>query len=339
MTATTQQHDPRALEREAEGFRDAFTRIRERLAERIVGQPEVVRGALIALFAEGHVLLEGAPGLGKTLLVHTLAAAVGSRFARIQCTPDLMPADVLGTRILVDDEAGGRRMTFEPGPVFTEVLLADEVNRATPRTQSALLEAMQEGSVTLGGVARPLPDLFFVLATQNPIDMEGTYPLPEAQLDRFLFKLNVASPELAHLREIATRTTGDPLPAGDPVLRAQDVVRLRRLVRQVPLAPRAVELAARLVHATHPEADGQVPARLRRSVRYGASPRGVQAIVRAARVEALLDGRYVVGTDDVRAWALPALRHRLILSYEGEAEGVTQDALVRELLEAVGDPA
>ncbi|MCO5169564.1 MAG: MoxR family ATPase [Planctomycetes bacterium] len=333
----TQADEARALEREAERLRAAYQRIRERLAERIVGQPEVVRGALVALFAGGHVLLEGAPGLGKTLLVHTLAASVGARFQRVQCTPDLMPADVLGTRILVEDERGGRRLAFEPGPVFTEVLLADEVNRATPRTQSALLEAMQEGAVTVGGTRHALPDLFLVLATQNPIDMEGTYPLPEAQLDRFLFKLHVGAPDLSHLREIATRTTGSPPPALDPVLTTGDVLALRRLAEQVPLAPRAVELAARLVHATHPDR-GDAPPALRRGVRYGASPRGVQALVRAARVEALLDGRYVVSADDVRAWALPALRHRLILSYEAEAEGVTPDALVRALLEAVPDP-
>ncbi|MBX3472063.1 MAG: MoxR family ATPase [Planctomycetes bacterium] len=333
----TQADEARALEREAERLRAAYQRIRERLAERIVGQPEVVRGALVALLAGGHVLLEGAPGLGKTLLVHTLAASIGARFQRVQCTPDLMPADVLGTRILVEDERGGRRLSFEPGPIFTEVLLADEVNRATPRTQSALLEAMQEGAVTLGGARHPLPDLFLVLATQNPIDMEGTYPLPEAQLDRFLFKLHVGAPDLGQLREIATRTTGGPAPALDPVLATGDVLALRRLIERVPLAPRAVELAARLVHATHPDRPDAPPA-LRRGLRYGASPRGVQALVRAARVEALLDGRYVVAADDVRAWALPALRHRLILSYEAEAEGVTQDALVRTLLEAVPDP-
>ena len=330
--------DPRALEREAARFCATFEALRERLAQRIIGQPEVVRGALVALFAGGHVLLEGAPGLGKTLLVHTLAASIGARFQRVQCTPDLMPADVLGTRLLIEDESGGRRLVFEPGPVFTEVLLADEVNRATPRTQSSLLEAMQEGSVTLGGTRHPLPDLFFVLATQNPIDMEGTYPLPEAQLDRFLFKLQVTSPDLAHLREIATRTTGAAPPEGDPALAPGDVLGLRRLVEQVPLSPRAVETAARLVHATHPDRPDAPPA-LRRGLRYGASPRGVQALVRAARVEALLDGRYVVGPADVRAWALPALRHRLILSYEGEAEGVTQDSLVRTLLDVVGDPA
>ncbi len=334
----TEAPDPRALEREAARLRDAFHALRERLAERIVGQPEVVRGTLIALFAGGHVLLEGAPGLGKTLLVHTLAASIGARFQRVQCTPDLMPADVLGTRILVDAQGEGRRLVFEPGPVFTEVLLADEVNRATPRTQSALLEAMQESSVTIAGTRHALPDLFFVLATQNPIDMEGTYPLPEAQLDRFLFKLHVSAPDLQHLREIATRTTSAPPPAGDPVLATADVLALRRLAEQVPLAPRAVDLAARLVHATHPDRPDAPPA-LRRGLRYGASPRGVQALVRAARVEALLDGRYVVGADDVRAWALPALRHRLILSYEGEAEGVTHDDLVRALLEAVRDPA
>lgn len=326
-----------ALAEEAQAFRDAFGRIQRRVATLIVGQEEVVRGVLVALFAGGHVLLEGVPGLGKTLLVNTVARSVDASFQRIQCTPDLMPADVLGTRVVREEEGGGRSFAFERGPIFTEVLLADEVNRATPKTQSALLEAMQEGGVTVAGERRALPPMFFVLATQNPIDMEGTFPLPEAQLDRFLFKLLVRNPNLEELQKIAGTTTGEPSADPEPVLTTDDVLRFRRLVTQVPLSPPAERLAAQLVYASHPEREA-APATLKRFVRYGASPRGVQALVRAARVEALLDDRYVVDPADVRAWALPALRHRLLLSVEAEIEGVAADAMVEALQSAIPDP-
>ena len=333
---TTDRREADRLEADAAEFRAAFARLVEQCQRRIVGQAEVVRGVLVALFADGHVLLEGSPGLGKTLLVHTVAQAVGAEFKRVQCTPDLMPADVVGTRVLAEDADGRRVFAFEPGPVFAAVLLADELNRATPKTQSALLEAMQERAVTVAGERRPLPPEFFVLATQNPIDMEGTYPLPEAQLDRFLLKLHVGSPELEHLRRIARETTGAAPAPVEQVLSVEDVLRIRALACEVPLAPHAEALAAGLVYASHPERD-EAPARVRRCVRFGASPRGVQALVRAARVEALVDGRFVVAPEDVRAWALPALRHRLILNVEAELEGLSADDVVEELLASVPD--
>ena len=323
------------LAAEAKAFRGAFQAITEQVATRIIGQENVVRTVLFALFSGGHVLLEGVPGLGKTLLVQTVAQSIGAAFKRIQCTPDLMPADVLGTRIARVTDGGQREFFFEEGPIFADVVLADEINRATPKSQSAMLEAMQEGAVTIAGERRLLPDLFFVLATQNPIDMEGTYPLPEAQLDRFLFKVLVESPGVDDLREIARRTTGarpDPVEA---VLAPEDVLRFRRLLASVPLSPSAEQLAAELVHGSHPS---RGPERLRRFVRYGASPRGVQALVRAARAEALLDDRYVVDTADVRAWALPSLRHRLILGVEADLEEITADALLADLLAATPDP-
>jgi MoxR-like ATPase len=317
-----------------EAFRARFAALEAELSKRVIGQGDTVREVLIALFAGGHVLLEGVPGIGKTLLVRTLAEALDARFSRIQFTPDLMPADVLGTRVVLEDERGGRAFAFEPGPIFTNVLLADEINRATPKTQSALLEAMQERAVTSFGERRPLPDPFLVLATQNPIEMEGTYPLPEAQLDRFLVKLLVHAPELDELERIARATCG---PEPGPVSRvatAGDVVADRRLVREVPVPAHVERHAAELVLATHP-GRGSAPASIKKFVRYGASPRGVQALILTAKARALVAGRFAVSADDVRQAARAALRHRLILNFEGEAEGVATDTLTADVLAAV----
>jgi MoxR-like ATPase len=321
-----------------EAFRARFAALEAEIGRRIIGQSAVVRDVLIALFAGGHALLEGVPGIGKTLLVRTLADALDARFSRIQFTPDLMPADVIGTRVVAEDERGARAFGFEPGPIFANVLLADEINRATPKTQSALLEAMQERAVTSFGERRPLPDPFFVLATQNPIEMEGTYPLPEAQLDRFVVKLAVPSPELDELERIARATCG---PEPGPVSRvasAGDVVSDRKLVREVPVPPHVERYAAEVVLATHP-ARAAAPARVRRFVRYGSSPRGVQALVLASKARALIDGRFAASCEDVRASAKAALRHRLILNFDGEADGISGDELVDDVLAAVATPA
>ncbi len=314
-------------ERVAE-FRRGFAALEEELAKVVVGQRETVRGLLLALFAGGHVLLEGAPGLGKTLLVRTLGGATGLEFSRVQFTPDLMPADIVGTSLIVDD-GGTKRFEFQPGPIFTNILLADEINRATPKTQSALLEAMQERHATVGGVSRAVPDPFLVLATQNPLEMEGTYPLPEAQLDRFLLKLLVGYPSGEEMHTILDRTTA----AGDggvatEVASADGLRASQRLIREVPIVREVQEEAVRLVLATHPEEGSGA----RRFVRYGASPRGAQALVLCAKIEALLAGRFHVAREDIRAVALPALRHRIVMNFEGEAEGVAPDDVVREAL-------
>src|SRR5581483_11298636 len=301
-----------------------FLALEAQVQKQVIGQREVIRDVLVALFAGGHVLLEGVPGIGKTLLVRTLAEALDASFARVQFTPDLMPADVLGTRVVVEDEKTGKRaFVFEPGPIFAHVVLADEINRATPKTQSALLEAMQEHAVTTAGERRKLPEPFFVLATQNPIEMEGTYPLPEAQLDRFLAKVLVASPERADLEAIARATTGPRPPAVERVATAAQVTDAIALVREVPLAPHVEKHAVDLVLATQPARD-TAPESVRRYVRYGASPRGLQALVLGAKVRALAAGRFAATVEDVRAQAKTALRHRLILSFDGEADGVSQ---------------
>src|SRR5581483_10580797 len=300
----------------------------------IVGHDEIVDQVLVALFAGGHVLLEGVPGLGKTLLVRTLAGCLDLSFSRIQFTPDLMPADIIGTNIIVEDAEGRRHFQFERGPVFAHILLADEVNRATPKTQSALLEAMQEGNATVSGVAHRLPSPFFVLATQNPIEMEGTYPLPEAQLDRFLFKLRVRYPVLEQLNEIIDRTTSRHEQDVERVMSGDEVLGARELVREVPIATHVRDFASRLVMATHPQWE-DAPAVTRRYLRYGASPRAAQALVLGGKVRALRSGRFAVSVDDLKAIALPVLRHRVILNFEGEAEGIDADRLVQEVLDAV----
>jgi MoxR-like ATPase len=318
----------------AEDFTVIAQSIEAEVSKMIVGQKELIRQALITLLANGNALLEGVPGLGKTMLVRSLAQAVDCHFSRVQFTPDLMPADIVGTNIIVEDEEGRRHFQFEAGPVFANLVLADEINRATPKTQSAMLEAMQEHSVTVAKVTRPLPEPFFVLATQNPLEMEGTYPLPEAQLDRFFFKLDVAYPSVGELVEIADRTTGVEVPQPQPVADGEMIRAMQHLARGVPIAEHVTEAAARLVRATLPY-DPDAPDVVRRYVSYGSSPRGLQALILAGKIIALLDGRYNVATDDLKTVALPALRHRLILNFEAQAENVTADAIVREVVETV----
>jgi MoxR-like ATPase len=314
-------------------FIAAFDALRSEVEKVIVGHREIITHVLFGMFAGGHVLLEGVPGLGKTLLIKTLAEGLDLKFARIQFTPDLMPADIIGTNIIVEDNEGRRYFQFQQGPIFANILLADEINRATPKTQSALLEGMQEGAVTVGGVSRPLPAPFFVLATQNPIEMEGTYPLPEAQLDRFLFKLRVRYPALEELNAIVDRTTQARTTTIRVVMSGEAVLAYRELIREVPVASHVRDLASLIVMCTHPEWE-HAPEPARRFVRYGASPRGAQALILGAKVRALSEGRYNVSTEDVKALAAPALRHRIILNFEGEAEAVDVDALVGDIVES-----
>ena len=311
-----------------------FGALRSEIGRVIVGQQEIVEGTLLALMAGGHVLLEGVPGLGKTLLVRTLGETLGLDFARVQFTPDLMPADIVGTNIIVEDEKGEKMFRFQPGPVFTNLLLADEVNRATPKTQSALLEAMQEKQVTVSGSTYPLQGTFFVLATQNPLEMEGTYPLPEAQLDRFIYKLVINYPTRSDLIEVLRRTTVEDVAHAQNTLTPDELTQMQRLVRQVIIAPHVEELAADLLLKTHPEA-AEAPESVRKYVRYGASPRGAQAMVLTAKARALLAGRYNVSTADIVSVARPSLRHRIILNFEGEAEGMSTDSILDEVLESV----
>ncbi len=320
------------LEQEAGRFRDDFAALREQVARVIVGHDEAVHGVLLALFVGGHVLLEGVPGLGKTLLVRTLARALRLRFSRIQFTPDLMPADILGTRVVMEAPDGRRYFEFQPGPIFAQIVLADEINRATPKTQSALLEAMQEAAVTAGGERHELDQPFFVLATQNPIEQEGTYPLPEAQLDRFLFKLLVSYSSREELHIILNRTTRNVVPEVEPVLDAERILHYQRLVRDVLIAPPVQDYAVRLVLGTHPGSPYATD-RINRFVRWGASPRAAQALVLAGKVEALVQGRYNVSCADIRRVALPSLRHRVLLNFEAQAEGIQPDELLLDLLE------
>jgi MoxR-like ATPase len=317
-----------------EQYRQTATAIEQQLSKVIVGQRRLVHDMLVNLLAGGNGLLEGVPGLGKTILVKTLADVLACTFNRVQFTPDLMPADIIGTTVLATSESGERSFRFESGPVFTNMLLADEINRAAPRTQSALLEAMQEGNVTVAGVTYELPKPFFVLATQNPIEMEGTYPLPEAQLDRFLYKLQVPYPSEDELIEIARRTTGAVLPEVDRVASAQVLIAMQTLSKQVPIAEQVFRYVARLVNATRPDGDGAIDS-VRRHLRVGASPRGVQAIVWGAKVEALLDNRKAVAIEDVRKVVFPALRHRLLLNFEAQAEGINPDEIIAEVIKKV----
>ncbi|HEU4319086.1 MAG TPA: AAA family ATPase [Acidimicrobiia bacterium] len=307
------------------------------VGQRIAGQPELIRQTLVGLLAEGHVLLEGVPGLGKTELVKAFAEAIGLEFSRVQFTPDLMPADIVGTQVLEETESGHRRFEYQAGPVFTNLLLADEINRATPKTQAALLEAMQERHVTVAGETRNLPRPFLVLATQNPIELEGTYPLPEAQLDRFMFKVTVNAPTAEVLEEILRRTTTGSVP---DVPFAADVEVIGSMIKMTPLLPVAshlIQYVARIIEATHPGGDTASPP-IKRYVRWGSSPRGAQSIVLAAKAAALIDGRPHVTAEDIR-WAAPAaLRHRLVLGYEATAEGVRADALIDDLLHSVPEP-
>src|SRR5438270_14011834 len=317
-----------------ERFSEITLAIEKELGRFMVGQAELIRLTLIALIGGGHVLLEGVPGLGKTVLVRSLASVLDLDFARVQFTPDLMPADITGTHIVTEDDEGRRRFEFQPGPLFTNLLLADEINRATPKTQSALLEAMQERQVTVGDKTRPLPAPFFVLATQNPIELEGTYPLPEAQLDRFFFKLLVPFPDAEELAEIATRTTGSTTVELSPVAGRSELAQMKELSREVPIASHVMERAVALVLATHPDREG-APEEVKRFVRWGASPRGLQSLVLAARIRALLDGRFNVALEDVAAVAPAALRHRIFLNFEADAAGVGADTVVGAAVSAV----
>jgi MoxR-like ATPase len=299
----------------------------------IVGQRDVVRGVIICVLSGRHVLLEGVPGLGKTQLIRTLADVLDLHFSRIQFTPDLMPSDIVGTDILEETEEGRRAFRFQNGPIFANLVLADEINRATPKTQSALLEAMQERTVTVAGRNYKLQPPFFVLATQNPLEMEGTYPLPEAQLDRFMFKVNVAFPNVDDLMTIIERTTGADVPSARKVADGAQIIQMGQLALNTPIASHVSRYVAQLIVATHPE-DAGAPDVVRRYVRYGASPRGAQALIIGGKVNALLDGRFNVSFDDIKAVAPAALRHRLLLNFEGLAEGIDPDAIIAELLSA-----
>ncbi len=320
-------------EERVEAFVRGYERLQSEIHKVIVGHDEIVDQVLVCLFVGGHVLLEGVPGLGKTLLVRTLASCLDLTFSRIQFTPDLMPADIIGTNIIVEDAEGRRHFQFQRGPIFAHIVLADEVNRATPKTQSALLEGMQEGQVTVSGVGHRLPSPFFVLATQNPIEMEGTYPLPEAQLDRFLFKLKIRYPAIEELNQIIDRTTRAQEPSSEQVFTGEEAIAFRELVREVPIATHVRNFASLAVMATHPQWEG-APEITRKYLRYGASPRAAQALVLGGKVLALRSGRFNVAVEDLKAIALPALRHRIIFNFEGEAEGIDGDRLILEVLEA-----
>jgi MoxR-like ATPase len=311
-------------------FREHGERIESEVGKVIVGQTDVVRHVLVSILAGGHVLLEGVPGLGKTMLIRTLGEALDLKFSRIQFTPDLMPADILGTEILTDQD-GQRGFRFRPGPLFANLVLADEINRATPKTQSALLEAMQECSVTVAQQTYRLDEPFFVLATQNPLEMEGTYPLPEAQLDRFFFKVNVNLPDARDMVEILDRTTGRETASAAKAVSGAEIMQMRELARGVPIASHVKEYIASLVLATHPENSNASPL-VKKYVRYGVSPRGGQALVLGGKVTALLSGRYNVAFEDIHAIAPAALRHRLLLNFDGLAEGVKTDAVIHELI-------
>jgi len=315
-------------------FRTIFSALRDEVGKIIVGHESIVDNTLVAILAGGHVLLEGVPGLGKTLLVRTLGEVLDLSFSRIQFTPDLMPADILGTNLVMETPDGRRLFEFQKGPIFAHLILADEINRATPKTQSAMLEAMQEHSVTAGGALRRLTEPFFVLATQNPIDQEGTYPLPEAQLDRFFFKLLVGYPTAAELTEVINRTTETAKTELRRVVSREQLLEMQLLVREVPVASHVKDYAVRLVQATHPKTE-TCTAMVSQFLRFGSSPRGAQALILAGKVRALAQGRFNVSFDDLEAIALPALRHRLILNFEAEAEGVTTDHIIAQVLKDV----
>src|SRR5215211_2319632 len=318
----------------AEDFRARAMAIEAEIGQVIVGQRDLIRQTLVTLLGGGNVLLEGVPGLAKTTLVRTLADVIDCSFSRIQFTPDLMPADIVGTTLISEDETGRKAFRFEPGPIFANLVLADEINRATPKTQSALLEAMQEHTVTVAKTMHRLAHPFFVLATQNPLEMEGTYPLPEAQLDRFFFKVLVPFPSASDLIEIANRTTGARAPQTRKIANGALISEMQKLARSVPIASHVLAYAAQLITATHPEAKEAVPA-TRQYVRYGASPRGMQALILAGKIMALLDGRFNVAFADLKLAALPALRHRIILNFEAQAEGVVPDDIIRQIVESL----
>ncbi|MEJ2649413.1 MAG: MoxR family ATPase [Sedimentisphaerales bacterium] len=325
--------EDKKVEEQCKDFRKMFDSLRMEIGKVIVGHEDIVDNVLISIFCGGHVLLEGVPGLGKTLLVRTLSDVFSLEFRRIQFTPDLMPADIIGTNVVMEDTSTGRRrFEFQPGPIFGQIILADEINRATPKTQSAMLEAMQEHSVTSGGQVRKLPEPFIVLATQNPIEQEGTYPLPEAQLDRFFFKILVPYSNRMELGAIVDRTTTGFVPKAQNVIGKEDIIEAQDLVRHVVIAEHVQDFAIRLVLATHPQ--GEFAADItNRFIRFGSSPRGVQALVLSAKVRALLDERYHVSFSDISNSVLPTLRHRILLNFEGQAEGITTDEILSQILE------
>jgi MoxR-like ATPase len=338
ITTSEDIRTPAEVKEKCEHFRTTFKKLQDEIGKVIVGHREVVEGTLISLFAGGNILLEGVPGLGKTLLVRTLAQTLSLPFSRIQFTPDLMPSDVIGTNIVMEDpQTGRRKFEFQRGPIFAQVVLADEINRATPKTQSALLEAMQERSVTVAGVSYKLDKPFIVLATQNPIEQEGTYPLPEAQLDRFIFKITVGYSQLDDLLTVLDRTTGQAAPEALPVLDGRTILEMQNLVRGVIVAPHVKEYVARLAMSTHPGgpyAAGGEKGVTNKYVRCGSSPRGAQSLLLGGKVKALIEGRYHVSFADVRAIAAMALRHRLILNFEAEADRINPDDLVAKMIEA-----
>jgi MoxR-like ATPase len=330
----SQEINPKLVEQ----FGADYRRLAAEISKRIVGYGDIIDQLLTAMMAGGHVLLEGVPGLGKTLMVRTIAETMQLTFRRIQFTPDLMPADITGTNIIFDDEHGGRVFRFEAGPIFANLVLADEINRATPKTQSAVLESMQERSVTVGGTTHPLPQPFWLLATQNPIEMEGTYPLPEAQVDRFFFKVDVKPQGEEEMIGIVDRTTGDEEATVEPVLNTNEIAAMQTLVRQVMAAEFVQRYAARIALGTHPDHQNATDM-TRQFVRYGVSPRGVQTLILAGKVRALLAGRFNLSCEDVRSVARPALRHRIIRNFEAEAEGVSSDAVLEHVLHTVAEPA
>lgn len=325
------------VDQRIEQFQNNFRLVRDEVGRIIVGNQAVIEGVMTCLLARGHVLLEGIPGVGKTKLVQTLADVLHLKFSRIQFTPDLMPGDIIGTSIVREDEAGKRYFEFQPGPIFANMVLADEVNRATPKTQSALLEAMQENSVSAGKTTHPLEQPFFVLATMNPLEMEGTYPLPEAQLDRFFFKLKMGFPDVAGLNEVLDRTTQAREPQVERVLAQGEILEMRETAREVPIARPIQDYAIRLTLATHPESD-QAHEMAKRYVRFGASPRGTQSLILGAKVHALVHDRVHVAAEDIRAVTLPALRHRLLLNFEAEADRVDADAILNRVIEQTPGP-
>lgn len=325
------------VDSQVQRFRDNFRVVREEVSRVIVGNDDNIVGIMTCLLARGHVLLEGIPGIGKTKLVQTLADVLHLKFARIQFTPDLMPGDIIGTTIVREDDAGRKHLVFQRGPIFANLVLADEINRATPKTQSALLEAMQENSVSAGGQTHPLEQPFYVLATMNPLEMEGTYPLPEAQLDRFFFKLRLGFPSADGLHEIIDRTTKQQEPHVDRVLGQGEVLEMRETARSVPVARHVQQYAIDLTLATHPETEVATEM-VKRFVRFGSSPRGTQALILGGKVNALLNDRLHVACEDIRTVALNALRHRLLLNFDAEAEGVDSDAILKDVLRRVGEP-
>jgi MoxR-like ATPase len=327
-----------SMQQRAEEFRQRYKRIRDEIGKVIVGHGEIVDGVLTCLFVGGHALLEGVPGLGKTLLVRTLAQVLDLKFARIQFTPDLMPSDIIGTNIIMEAPDGRREFRFQSGPLFAQIVLADEINRATPKTQSALLEAMQEHSVTVGGTVHRLEEPFFVMATQNPIEQEGTYPLPEAQLDRFFFKLIVNYSNRQEIATILERTTKGDWPKPEKVMDGHEIRQWQALIREVLVAPPVQDYAIRLTLATHPQGEFAAP-ETNQYLRVGASPRGAQALVLAAKVRALLEGRYNVSFEDIRKAYLPALRHRLLLNFEAQAENMLTDTVLAAILRHVKEKA